>query len=137
MQSAPQRPHFLLVYNADSGIVNIVKDAVWKIASPSTYPCSLCAITYGSVSMRSDWRRFLDGLPLDIVFHHKDDFAADYPGHVVALPAILIASGEAEPHVLVSDAELDTIADTTALMDMVEERLIDEQLRRPGFNIVA
>ena len=136
-QSALQSSRLLLVYNADGGIVSMVKDGLHKLISPSTYPCSLCAITYGAVSMRTDWDRFLKSLPLDIVFHHKDDFAQAYPGHGVALPAILIASGEGSPRVLVSATDLDAISDTNALMDLVEERLVTEQLRQPGLKIVA
>ena len=115
----------------------MVKDGLHKLISPSTYPCSLCAITYGAVSMRTDWGRFLKSLPLDIVFHHKDDFAQAYPSLGVALPAILIASGEHSPRVLVSATDLDAISDTNALMDLVEERLVTEQLRQPGLKIVA
>jgi hypothetical protein len=55
---SPQ-PRLILVYNADSGVLNMVKDAVWKVLQPSTYPCSLCALTYGWVSMHERWRRFL------------------------------------------------------------------------------
>lgn len=87
--------------------------------------------------MHTDWRRFLESLPLDIVFHHKDDFAQAYPGHGVSLPAILISNGDESPRVLVSARDLDATQDTNELMDLVEERLVTEQLRQPGVKIVA
>lgn len=116
-------PRLILVYNADSGWLNAVKDAVWKVVRPATYPCSLCALTYGWVSMHRRWRRFLERVPMPKVFHHKDDFAAAYPHLPVALPAILLAGDGASPRVLVSAAELDALADLDALIALVEARL--------------
>jgi hypothetical protein len=133
----PARPRLLLVYNADGGLLNALKDALWKITSPATYPCSLCAITYGAVSMHPKWKRFLESLPLEVVFHHRDDFAAAYPGHGIALPAIAIAFGDAAPEVLVSKAVLDQTGGTMELIETVEEALVSEHLRRPVLKIVA
>ena len=113
----------ILVYNADSGLLNAVKDAVWKVVKPSTYPCSLCALTYGWVSMHGQWRRFLDRLPHAKVIHHKDDFAAAIPELNIALPAILVAEGRTRPEVLVSANELDGLPDLDALIALVEKRL--------------
>jgi hypothetical protein len=116
-------PRLILVYNADSGVLNMVKDAVWKVVRPSTYPCSLCALTYGWVSMHGQWRRFLDGLPHAKVFHHKDDFAVAFPGVDVALPAVLLAQGGGAPQLLVSAEELDGLPDLAALIAVVGGRL--------------
>ena len=116
-------PRLIFVYNADGGLINAVKDAVWKVARPSTYPCSLCALTYGWVSMHGRWRRFLDALPQDKVFHHRDDFAESFPGVSVALPAILIAKGDAPPEELISAEELDALPDLAKLIALVADRL--------------
>ena len=116
-------PTLIFVYNARSGLISALGDMVHKIASPATYPCSLCALTYGAVSMRSEWRRFLASLPTAKVFHHKDDFALAFPGLAVALPAILLAEGKAQPQVLLSAAELDSLPDLWALMALLEARL--------------
>jgi hypothetical protein len=117
----------ILVYNADSGLPNAVKDAVWKVLRPATYPCSLCALTYGWVSMHGRWRRFLGQLPQAKVFHHRDDFALAFPGLAIPLPAILLAEGEAPPQVLVSAAELDALPDLEALIALVAARLAPPQ----------
>lgn len=119
------QPRLILVYNADSGLLNAVQDAVWKVVRPATYPCSLCALTYGWVSMHGRWRRFLDRLPFAKVFHHKDDFAAAYPGFAIALPAILIAHPGQVPGILVAAAELDALPDLGALIALVEQRLAE------------
>jgi hypothetical protein len=116
-------PRLILVYNADSGLLNMVKDAVWKVVRPSTYPCSLCALSYGWVAMHGQWRRFLDGLPHTKVFHHKDDFAVAFPSVAVALPVVLLAQGDGAPQVLVSAEELDGLPDLAALIAVVGDRL--------------
>ena len=121
----------ILVYNADGGWLNAVKDAVWKVVWPSTYPCSLCALTYGWVSMHGRWRRFLASLPMAKVFHHRDDFALAFPGLAVPLPAILLAEGKEPPRVLVSATELDALPDLQALIAVVEDRLVLAQLGAP------
>ncbi len=121
MTSTP--PRLILVYNADSGLLNAVKDAVWKVVRPATYPCSLCALTYGWVSMHGRWRRFLGSVPFAKAFHHKDDFATAFPDVTAALPAILLAEGKAAPRVLVSAAELDALPDLDALIALVAARL--------------
>jgi hypothetical protein len=121
----------ILVYNADGGLMNALKDAVHKIVSPATYPCSLCSLTYGWVSMRRRWRRFLASLQMAKVFHHRDDFALAFPGLAVPLPAILLAEGKEPPRVLVSATELDALPDLQALIAVVEERLVLAQLGAP------
>jgi len=127
----------LLVYNADSGILNALAHAVHKAVWPDSYPCSLCAITYGAVSMRGRWRSFLNNLQMEKVFHHRDDFVAAYPGHHFALPAILISDFGQAPRMLLSCEQLDGIADVDELIDAVEEKLEIERPRGPKLRAVA
>ena len=49
----------VIVYNADAGLAAALFDAVHKVVAPATYPCSLCAVTYGALTMRPQWRRYL------------------------------------------------------------------------------
>lgn len=121
MNHTPAR--LIFVYNADSGLLNAVKDAVWKIVHPASYPCSLCALTYGWIAMHRRWRRFLGRLPQAKAFYHRDDFARAFPRCNMALPAILLGKGQADPLVLVSATELDALPDLDALMALVSSRL--------------
>ena len=68
----------LFVYNADSGILNLLKDAAHKLLKPSTYPCSLCALTYGAVSEKSAWRKFRNHDERNMRFLHKDEFETEF-----------------------------------------------------------
>ncbi|MEO0699503.1 MAG: hypothetical protein AAFY81_07270 [Pseudomonadota bacterium] len=126
---APERTRLILVYNADTGLIEALMHAVHKQFFPSTYPCSLCALTYGAVSMRGDWKRFWQSLDAEVSFFHRDDFTAAFPtlgtGGVreVALPSILISEGGFEPRVLIPSDDLDAMADVDALMEAVSAKL--------------
>lgn len=125
------QPRLIIVYNADGGVLNAMKDALHKVAAPATYPCSLCALTYGWVSMHGRWRRFLSSLPHTKVFHHRDDFAQAYPDLSPALPVVMLAEGNTPPRVLISADELDAMPDLASLIALVEERLMLARLGAP------
>ena len=98
-------------------------DSVHKLVSPSTYPCQLCAITYGLIGMRREWRAFLDRLGMETVFHHRPDFRAAFPAAANwPLPLIAVdTDGVLAP--LVSAADFRFIPDLAALIVLVKERL--------------
>jgi len=125
----PNHGRLICVYNADTGLIEALMHAVHKQFRPQTYPCSLCALTYGAVSMRGDWKTFWQGLDVQVDFYHRDDFTQDFPAlgtegaREVALPVILLDEADAEPHILVSNKELDAMADVDELMAKVESAL--------------
>jgi hypothetical protein len=119
---APQ-PTLIMIYNARGGLLHALGDMVHKIVSPGTYPCSLCALTYGAVAMHGAWRRFLDRTGLPTLFLYRDEFHGDLDTRDLPLPAILLGDGAAVPEVLVSAAELDALPDLPALIALVEARL--------------
>ena len=113
----------ILVYNADGGVLNALGDMVRKIISPATYPCALCALTYGPFAMRGAWRRFIDGLGMPILFLYRDEFREHLDQRDIALATILLAGEAGPPEMLVNAAELDALPDLSALIALVEERL--------------
>ena len=113
----------ILVYNADGGLLRAARDAVHKLVSPETYPCSLCALTYGAVSMRREWRRFLKKTGSPVLFLYRDELRADLDSRDIPLPAILVGSESTMPEVLVSAAELNALPDLGALITLIEARL--------------
>lgn len=116
--SAPAPERLIFIYNADGGLVQMALDSLHKTLSPSTYPCSLCAITYGSLRMDPKWRKWLRALPIPAVFQHKDDT----PHKHVALPAVLRERG-GEIEVLIDAPTLDSLGSLDALIAMMEARL--------------
>ena len=117
------RPTLILVYNAKGGLLNGLRDAVHKLLSPATYPCSLCALTYSAVSMRGAWRQFLDSLGMPVMFLYRDEFERDLDRSGVGLPAILLGGDGPEPHVLLSGDALRSLPDLPALIAATRERL--------------
>jgi len=86
-------PPLVFVYNADSGVFNTLADAAHKIFSPRTYACNLCALTHTAVSMRGEWKRFLEGLGRPLEFLHADELVARYGLKGVPLPAVFTREG--------------------------------------------
>lgn len=81
----------IFVYNANEGLVAGLLDSIHKTVSPSTYACSLCAITYGAFAMDRQWKAWLKALPYETMFHHRPDFRAAFPQYEDAtLPAVFI-----------------------------------------------
>ena len=139
----PSRPRLIAIYNADTGLIEALMHAVHKAVRPQTYPCSLCALTYGAVSMRGDWKRFWRALDADVNFYHRDDFTRDFPTlgtggeREVALPAILISDAGEEPRVLIANEELDAMADVEELMRRVSTLLRQSETAGAGFVSLA
>ena len=50
----------------------------FKILSPKTYPCKLCAITYDHFGIKKEWGQFIKEMKADIKFLHRDDFLKTY-----------------------------------------------------------
>lgn len=110
------KPTLIFVYNAADGVFAAIGDAVHKAVSPDTYPCSLCAITYGAVRMRPEWRAYLKSLPYEVRFYHRPDFRRAYPAVDVSLPAILLSEDDETPRLLVDAATLNQIRDVDGLI---------------------
>lgn len=117
----------LFVYNARSGAGHKVMDFLHKAVSPATYPCSLCAITYGTFTIKQAWKAFVEGLPLPIEFLYKDEMPARYPQYRSGFPAILLETRE-DIKLLISPNEM-TSLDLEQLMSLLREQLQQQGLR--------
>ena len=113
----------VVVYNANAGLLAGAKDSLHKLFAPATYPCSLCALTYGLIGMRREWRSFLGGIGAACVFHHRPDFRAAYPQAANwPLPLIAIEQDGAIAE-LITAAELAALPDLAALIALAQARL--------------
>lgn len=119
--SSNEKPTLLFVYNADTGLFSVVTDYAHKILSPKTYPCSLCAITYGSMGMNKKWKEFIDNLAIPVEFLHRDEFLKRYDFKDTQLPAAFLKKGgnitELIPH-----SEINGCTTIEDLMDLVRKR---------------
>lgn len=112
----------LFVYNAKAGVRAGLVDMLHKAVSPSTYPCALCAITYGPLGMDRRWRDYVKRLPFEAEFLHREELQARYPQARPPLPVIL-ADDDGHLETLVSATDLRALADLDELAHLLNARL--------------
>ncbi len=118
----------VFVYNANAGLLAGALDSLHKMLSPATYPCSLCAITYGSFTMDRRWRDWLRTLPIATEFYHRPDFRAAFP-HAADWPLPLVAIADdnvahnAGLRPLIDAATLDGLTGVDPLIALLAARL--------------
>jgi hypothetical protein len=119
----------LFVYNGDAGFLARSLDYIHKVASPQTYACRLCALTYGPLGLRADWKNFLASLPLAVRFLHRDQFRRQHVGSsATPLPAVFLAGLGSEPQQLVAAEQLQQIDSLAELQAMIVD--VSEQAAR-------
>jgi len=125
LQNTPIKK-LLFIYNAKAGFVNMILDGAHKLMSPSTYPCSLCAITYGNFSEKSVWKRFRKEFRIPIEFVYKDEFEQQYAskfGHKYSFPIVLAESNQNQNfEIFIKTDELNTLKSQKELIDLVSQR---------------
>jgi hypothetical protein len=115
---------YIFVYNANSGKLNPYKDMLHKIFSPSTYPCSLCGITYGIFKEEKTWKNFRKNSSFDFKFLHKNEFYTKYKSKFLPkydLP-IILAENHGELEIAVSKKELDNLKNAQELIVLLTSR---------------
>ena len=120
----------ILVYNADSGVTSLLKDAVHRTFFPSTYQCNLCALTYGRFSVKNEWRSFIEQLQMPYEFLHRDEFYQKleaHPDHLgdVEFPAIFL-NREDKIQILVNHEEINNCKTLDQLMSLIAQKLQDK-----------
>jgi hypothetical protein len=114
----------IFVYNANSGIFAAASDFVKKLTQPSAYDCNLCMVTYGAVAMKNPWKDYLDTLPYQKTFLHKDEFTARYPSSNEQLPAVFSKSDSTETlHVLLTAFEINSVKNLPDLITLLSTKL--------------
>ena len=85
----------IFVYNADSGMINVIKDIGHKIMSPETYDCFLCSLTHGTFKEDPKWKSFRESSSIEMEFLHRDEFEQKY-GMKHSYPVILKQASEVQ-----------------------------------------
>ena len=112
----------ILVYNAWGGIYPGLVDFINKEFFPASYPCNLCYQTFGTFSMKKEWKHYLEGLPYKKRELHKDNFLRLYKPENLDLPVILVTDGS-NVQVLASAEELNQQRSLEALIEVVNYKL--------------
>ena len=113
------KPKIIFVYNAASGVFNLLSDIAHKMFSPQTYACNLCALTHSNFGMKKEWKEYLDSLDNPLEFLHADEFKRKYSREKTNLPAIFLEENNALTEIADADrinasksiAELKTVID--------------------------
>ena len=111
----------LFVYNADSGVLNSIKDGIIKITDPEGYECRLCALTFGVATMKGEWRTFIKSLPVESKFLHRDEFTEKYKEDA-SLPATFVEENGLLTLIISSD-EYNELTTLRGLQSLVRTKL--------------
>jgi hypothetical protein len=117
------KDQLLFVYNANSDLFSALTDFAHKILSPATYDCHLCALTYGNFTIKQDWKSFIEKLPVETVFLHKDEFEKQYKFNPALPCAFLLKEGAASE--IITRPEIQSCPSLEALKSLVTAKLKD------------
>lgn len=118
----------IFIYNADSGLRNLILDGAHKILSPATYACKLCDITFGAFTENKTWKKFrlqLEADNIELEFLHKDEFAKVYRskfGYKFTFPIVLIETSN-DLEIFLNSNELNQLENAEGLIAVLEERM--------------
>ena len=104
----------IFVYNADSGMLNTVKDISHKLFSPQTYDCFLCSLTHDTFKENPEWKTFRSSSSTEMEFLHRDEFEQKY-GQKMDYPLVLKQTDTLETVI-----SKDTLASYSSLNDLIQ-----------------
>lgn len=112
----------IFIYNADSGLVNTVKDFWHKALRPSTYQCNLCQTTFGVFGAKKEWKTFINDLGINSEFLHKDEFLEKYDiGDAKYPSAYILKNGNLS--IFISQEEMNKVTSLTEMEELVSTKL--------------
>ncbi len=112
----------VFVYNANSGVISLVKDFWKKILNPSSYECNLCFQTFGAFSMKRDWKKFINNLNIDTEFLHRDEFEMKYRIKNALYPSAYLEQN-AELKLLISREEMNSVKNLDEMEALVLRKI--------------
>lgn len=112
----------IFVYNADSGLVNTMKDIGQKLFSPQSYDCLLCSLTHGTFREHPEWKKYRQNAAVEMLFLHRDEFEQQYD-KILEYPVILKENESLE--VAISKKQMASFASLDVLIEAV--RNIEKQ----------
>ncbi len=112
----------VFIYNADSGLLNSVKDYFHKKRKPETYQCNLCMQTFGGISMKKDWKSYIKDLDIPTEFLHKDEFEKKYDVNNAKYPSAYLQNGSSMK-IFISEDEMNKVKSLDEMKDLVSKKL--------------
>ena len=112
----------VFIYNANSGLINAVKDYFHKKRSPETYECNLCMQTFSGVSMNKGWKSYIKDLDIPTEFLHKDEFEKKYDVKNAKYPSAYLLNGSSMK-IFISVDEMNKVKSLDEMKDLVSKKL--------------
>jgi len=119
---AQQKPTIVFVYNATSGVFHSIGDYVHKAVSPRSYGCNLCAVTYGNLGMKNEWKTYIDQLDFPVEFLHRDEFKKQYPTMNFELPAAFVKR-DGSLSLFIPNTDINKVHTLEELMILVKNKI--------------
>lgn len=112
----------VFIYNANSGLINAVKDYFHKKRSPETYECNLCMQTFSGVSMNKGWKSYIKDLDIPTEFLHKNEFETKYDVNNAKYPSAYLQNGS-NMKIFISVDEMNNVKSLDEMKDLVSKKL--------------
>jgi len=112
----------IFIYNANSGLINAVKDYFHKKRSPETYECNLCMQTFSGVSMNKSWKSYINDLDIPTEFLHRDEFEKKYDVKDAKYPSAYLRNGSIMK-IFISVDEMNKVKSLDEMKDLVSKKL--------------
>ncbi len=81
-----------------------------------------CAVTFGSFSMRNEWKSFIEDLPIPSEFLHRDEFVEQHEVKDPKFPSAYIKIGD-DLTLLIPEEELSKVPSLEALITLTKDKL--------------
>lgn len=120
-------PTLQFVYNAKTGLFNKLTDFAHKAISPKTYDCNLCALTYGTFTMKETWATYLKSLPYPVAFVYRDKWKFR-DNESMAFPLVALQTAENEVEVLLQANQLNEINSLGELKQALSQALANHNM---------
>jgi len=112
----------LFIYNAKSGVANVLKDISHKLLSPETYSCNLCAITHNIFTENRAWKNYRLTSKIDMQFYHIDEFKLRYPKQTLNYPIVLLKKDN-DLHEFLPSKQINKLKTVEELITIIESKI--------------
>ena len=99
-------------------------DVGYKIFSPSTYRCNLCALTFDTFSENKIWKQFREKSNIKMTFFHINEFEKEYPNQQFEYP-IILKQTDSDLNIFINKEELDKTENIEYLIRILDDKLTD------------
>ena len=113
MSGTPAVTGFIGVYDADATLLGEV--SYWIGARLGTRHCSLCELTHGLFTVRSEWKECRRSLSVPVVTHHRNDAPADVLEAAAGVFPVVLARTPDALTVVLGPGHLEAFGGDTAL----------------------